>query len=85
MLSSLRHNSSHLFSFHSVRNLTSDAREPLSRDSCKESNVFCEKLSKVKTPFNPIKAFFDVPNKARSLFGKRGSEGQGWTGADAEH
>jgi hypothetical protein len=40
---------------------------PVIRDFCADNKVFCEKLSKVEAPFNPIKAFFDDPDKARSL------------------
>lgn len=40
---------------------------PLVRDFCEADKFFCEKLSKVEAPFNPIKAFFNDPNKARSL------------------
>ena len=40
---------------------------PLVRDFCEADKFFCEKLSKIGAPFNPIKAFFDDPNKARSL------------------
>lgn len=39
----------------------------LIRDFCEADKFFCEKLSKVEAPFNPVKAFFDDRDRARRL------------------
>jgi hypothetical protein len=37
----------------------------LVQDFCNANKDFCEKLSKIEANFNPIKAFYDDPQKAR--------------------
>lgn len=40
---------------------------PLIQEFCTVNKEFCQKISKAEAAFNPIKAFFDDPDKARKL------------------